>query len=396
MNNEVRTQSGETIRLTPTSQTSISSAIKSLQSSVKTKANKADVYTQSETEDLLNSELELIKSTIKEEIGSISTSLQSKVDTVDGKQLSSNDFTNEHKAKLESLKQGLDGKDGQDGKQGEKGEDGLSAYDLAKQQGYNGSLTDWLKSLKGDKGQSGANGRDGSSGKDGKDGLSAYEIAVKRGFKGTETQWLKSLKGKDGRDGKSIQGPSGASGLSAYQIAVRNGFVGSEKDWLKSLKGSGAGGSNDYNDLINTPNLDIYALKDETFDKEEIHEMFRTQSKYDDTEVRELITGLQAHIAEVEAKEDKDTIYNDSELRGKIQSLESQIGGLTSGADSNYIHNQSQSSEVWTINHNLNKYPSVTVVDTAGSVVEGEVTFISLNEIRVAFSSPFSGKAILN
>ena len=51
---------------------------------------------------------------------------------------------------------------------------------MAKQQGYNGSLTDWLKSLKGDRGQSGANGRDGSSGKDGKDGLSAYEIAVKR------------------------------------------------------------------------------------------------------------------------------------------------------------------------------------------------------------------------
>ena len=364
MDNEVRTQSGETIRLTPTSQTSISSAIKSLQSSVKTKANKADVYTQSETEDLLNSELELIKSTIKEEIGSISTSLQSKVDTVDGKQLSSNDFTNEHKAKLESLKQGLDGKDGQDGKQGEKGEDGLSAYDLAKQQGYDGSLTDWLKSLKGDRGQSGVNGLDGRDGKDGKDGLSAYEIAVKKGFKGTEAQWLKSLRGKDG---KSLQGPSGASGLSAYQIAVRNGFVGSEKDWLKSLRGSGSSISNDYNDLINTPNLELYALKDETFDKEEIHELLRTHNGYDDTEIRD-----------------------------KINSLQSQIGGLTSGSDSNYIHNQSQSLEVWNINHNLNKYPSVTIVDTAGSVVEGEITFISLNEIRVAFSSPFSGKAILN
>lgn len=33
-------------------------------------------------------------------------------------------------------------------------------------------------------------------GKDGKDGLSAYEIAVKNGFEGTEQEWLESLKGE--------------------------------------------------------------------------------------------------------------------------------------------------------------------------------------------------------
>lgn len=32
----------------------------------------------------------------------------------------------------------------------------------------------------------------------GKDGLSAYEIAVKNGFEGSEQEWLDSLKGKDG------------------------------------------------------------------------------------------------------------------------------------------------------------------------------------------------------
>ena len=35
----------------------------------------------------------------------------------------------------------------------------------------------------------------------GKDGLSAYEIAVKNGFEGSEQEWLDSLKGKDGKDG---------------------------------------------------------------------------------------------------------------------------------------------------------------------------------------------------
>ena len=35
-------------------------------------------------------------------------------------------------------------------------------------------------------------------------GKSAYEIAVDNGFVGTETEWLESLKGSDGKDGKSI------------------------------------------------------------------------------------------------------------------------------------------------------------------------------------------------
>ena len=35
-------------------------------------------------------------------------------------------------------------------------------------------------------------------------GKSAYEIAVDNGFVGSETEWLESLKGQDGKDGKSI------------------------------------------------------------------------------------------------------------------------------------------------------------------------------------------------
>ena len=38
--------------------------------------------------------------------------------------------------------------------------------------------------------------------KDGANGLSAYELAVQNGFEGTLNEWLASLKGKNGRDGK--------------------------------------------------------------------------------------------------------------------------------------------------------------------------------------------------
>lgn len=80
----------------------------------------------------------------------------------------------------------------------------------------------------------------GIDGKDGVDGLSAYEIAKNNGFVGTEQEWLASLKGSDGRDGNDgigIDGQNGSNGLSAYEIAVEHGFTGSEEEWLESLKG---------------------------------------------------------------------------------------------------------------------------------------------------------------
>lgn len=81
------------------------------------------------------------------------------------------------------------------------------------------------------------------TGVDGKNGLSAYEIAKENGFVGTVSDWLESLKGadglpgKDGVDGENGQdGRDGADGQSAYEIAVLNGFVGTEQEWLESLK----------------------------------------------------------------------------------------------------------------------------------------------------------------
>lgn len=48
-------------------------------------------------------------------------------------------------------------------------------------------------------------GKDGVDGKDGADGKSAYEIAVAEGFQGTEQAWLASLKGKDGTDATTTE-----------------------------------------------------------------------------------------------------------------------------------------------------------------------------------------------
>lgn len=64
--------------------------------------------------------------------------------------------------------------------------------------------------------------------------------------------------------------------------------------------------------------------------------------------------------------------------------------------DTFYKFTQGSASSEWDITHNLNKYPSVTVVDSGGSVVEGEIDYVDLNNLKVLFSAGFSGVAYLN
>lgn len=91
-------------------------------------------------------------------------------------------------------------------------QDGKSAYELAVEGGYIGSVESWLESLQG------------------VDGKSAYQLALETGFTGTLTAWLASLRGP--------------AGLSAYQLAVAGGYAGSVTEWLASLRGpSGAAGA---------------------------------------------------------------------------------------------------------------------------------------------------------
>ena len=64
--------------------------------------------------------------------------------------------------------------------------------------------------------------------------------------------------------------------------------------------------------------------------------------------------------------------------------------------DKNYVHEQTISSNEWVIIHNLNKYPAVTIIDSAGDEVVGEVKYDSTNQITITFVSAFKGKATLN
>lgn len=65
-------------------------------------------------------------------------------------------------------------------------------------------------------------------------------------------------------------------------------------------------------------------------------------------------------------------------------------------AYTNYVHTQLGAATLWVVNHNLGRYPSVTVVDSGGTTVIGDVEYVDGNAIRLHFSYPFSGLAYIN
>lgn len=66
------------------------------------------------------------------------------------------------------------------------------------------------------------------------------------------------------------------------------------------------------------------------------------------------------------------------------------------GAVVAYVFVQNTPSSTWTINHTLDFVPNITVVDTAGSVVEGDYSYPNENTIIATFSGGFAGKAYLS
>lgn len=71
-------------------------------------------------------------------------------------------------------------------------------------------------------------------------------------------------------------------------------------------------------------------------------------------------------------------------------------GGGGTGDDKNYVHTQGSPSTVWSVTHNLGKFPAVDVVDTGDSVVIPTVHYDSTNAVTLTFGSATSGKAYFN
>ncbi len=118
---------------------------------------------------------------------------------------------------------GADGADGANGTNGTDGADGLSAFEVWKIETGDSTATeaDYLAAIKGEKGDQGDPGTPGGPpGPQGADGKSAYEVAVDNGYVGTESQWLQSLVGPAGPSDGDAWAVSGEDLNSAI---IRNG-----------------------------------------------------------------------------------------------------------------------------------------------------------------------------
>ena len=66
------------------------------------------------------------------------------------------------------------------------------------------------------------------------------------------------------------------------------------------------------------------------------------------------------------------------------------------GGDLSFIYEQITPATTWVIEHNLGKFPSISVIDTANTVVTGEYTYNNINKVTLTFSAGFAGTAYLN
>jgi hypothetical protein len=69
---------------------------------------------------------------------------------------------------------------------------------------------------------------------------------------------------------------------------------------------------------------------------------------------------------------------------------------LVEVSDKTFVFEQGIASDTWVIEHNLNKYPSVSLVDSAGTQFDADVEYNDENTCTVRMNGATTGKAFLN
>ena len=68
----------------------------------------------------------------------------------------------------------------------------------------------------------------------------------------------------------------------------------------------------------------------------------------------------------------------------------------TGSGDKNFTYTQAVPATVWNINHNLGKYPSVTIYSTTMEVVDAQIDYVDTNNVTITFNNSYAGSATLN
>ena len=166
------------------------------------------------------------------------------------------------------------------------------------------------------------------TGTNGKDGRSAYEIAIENGFVGTVAEWLESLKGRDGLPGKD-----GADGLPG-----KDGTNGKDgKDGRNGKDGVSP-------DLTNYPDTDaVKALIQDAvqplLEKAHTHE---NQSALDQITAAK-IAQWDGFGTQINGLSTKVTVYSEKTER-TLESLQKQLDNLTSGRNYTVLFQSEQNA----------------------------------------------------
>lgn len=72
-----------------------------------------------------------------------------------------------------------------------------------------------------------------------------------------------------------------------------------------------------------------------------------------------------------------------------------QVYQIVNAATATFIWNQNPAAAEWIIQHHLGRYPPVTVVDSGGSMVFGQLDYQDANVLKLSFADPFGGTAYL-
>lgn len=100
--------------------------------------------------------------------------------------------------------------------------------------------------------------------------------------------------------------------------------------------------------------------------------------------VRAALVNLQSALSSVQSSH--------LDLAAQVSSLSATPGP----PNSFYRHVQTSPASIWTITHPLGRRPAVTIVDSAGTPVEGDVDYPSTSVVVASFSAPFAGEALLS
>ncbi|GAB6139935.1 hypothetical protein JCM14076_06640 [Methylosoma difficile] len=69
---------------------------------------------------------------------------------------------------------------------------------------------------------------------------------------------------------------------------------------------------------------------------------------------------------------------------------------LSLQADKSFAWHQSIASYVWTVPHNLGKFPAVMVLDSVGNMIMSDVYFVDENVVRITHAIALSGYVYCN